>query len=362
MSLLKVNITRIVNAGAFMLVAALFLYSCKKNNTTAATPDPVVNTNTTDTAAAADGWYLPVQYRNKLKTGIDVDWAKTSGGMAAYSEQAVINFKARGISHVRIRVANDMSASLLDHIDRIVKDCINHDLIPVIAYQADAFKNDPVNASLLDAAVNWWGSVADRFKNYSPKLSFDLLIECSDALNNNNAKLNEYMERTCAKIRTTNPKRILFISPRKLAHPDYLKELVIPTMANGYLLAESHFYAAGPSKTNANKLWTTGTTAEKKMITDIIDTAYAWQTRMSIPVWVGAWMPADYDGSDNAGFTSSYTVAEQVVFAGFVSCQLRKKNMPYAVNSDTKFYDRNNNSWYTEMAPVVDAFLNPLCP
>lgn len=337
-----------------MPVLLLSFFSCKKNDGTNLPPVPVDTT-------PVNGWYTPVQYQALQKAGIDVDWAKTAGGMAAYNEQAVIDFKARGISLVRIRVANDMSASLLDHIEVIVKDCIKHSLLPVIAYQADAFKNDPANTLLLDAAVNWWGSVATRFKNYSPRLSFNLMIECSDELNNNNTKLNEYMEKAMARVRETNPKRIVFISPRKLSHPDYLKELAIPTTHNGYMMAETHFYAAGPSKTNPNKLWTTGNAAERKMIADIVDTAYAWQTRMNIPVWIGAWMPADYNGTDNTGYTSGYTVAEQVVFATYVSCLLRQKNIPYAVNSDTKFYDRDNNTWFSEMAPVVNAFINPVC-
>ena len=42
-------------------------------------------------------------------------------------------------------------------------------------------------------------------------------------------------------------------------------------------MAEWHFYASGPDKINEKKLWTTGTDAEKKLITDKIQTALAWQ-------------------------------------------------------------------------------------
>jgi hypothetical protein len=334
-----------------LLGTIVVISSCKKGN------DTVV-----DNTAPADGWYTPLQYQAILGVGIDVDWAKTPSGIALYNEKAVIDFKAKGISHVRIRVANDISADLLNHIDKIVKDCFQHNLIPVVAYQADAFKNYPTDNTILDAAIAWWGAVADRLKNYPSKLSFDLLIECTDELNNNNAKLNEYMEKATARVRQTNPKRIVFISPRKLASPLYLNELAIPTQGNGYIMAETHFYAAGPSKTNPTKLWTTGTADEKKLITDLIDAAYTWQVSKNIPVWIGAWMPADYDGTDNTGYTSSYDIPEQVVFATFMSCQLKKKKIPYAVNSDTKFYDRSTNKWHIATAPVVDAFLTPTCP
>ena len=56
-------------------------------------------------------------------------------------------------------------------------------------------------------------------------------------------------------------------------------------------MAEWHFYASGPDKINEKKLWTTGTDAEKKLITDKIQTALAWQQQTGIPTWGGAWMP-----------------------------------------------------------------------
>lgn len=113
-------------------------------------------------------------------------------------------------------------------------------------------------------------------------------------------------------------------------------------------MAEWHFYAAGPSKTNERKLWTTGTKQERALIQEKIDLALTWQEQTGIPTWVGAWMPGNYnDGND-------YTVEEQVVFARFVTQQLTEAAIPFAVNSDTKFYDRETNEWIAEMSPVFD--------
>ena len=58
-----------------------------------------------------------------------------------------------------------------------------------------------------------------------------------------------------------------------------MSELKIPSAHNGYLMAEWHFYASGPDKTNEKKLWTTGTDAEKKLITDKIQTALHGSSR-----------------------------------------------------------------------------------
>lgn len=136
------------------------------------------------------------------------------------------------------------------------------------------------------------------------------------------------------------------ISPRLRSDAAYLSELKIPTAHNGYLMAEWHFYAAGPSKTNERKLWTTGTEAEKKLITDKIQLALNWQRENQIPTWVGAWMAGDYNDGNN------YSIQEQVVFASFMNEQLTKAGIPFAVNSDTKFYNREKNMWVEEMQPV----------
>ena len=113
-------------------------------------------------------------------------------------------------------------------------------------------------------------------------------------------------------------------------------------------MAEWHFYAAGPSKDNDRKLWTIGTENEKKLITDKINYALEWQKKTGIPTWVGAWMPGNYNDGDD------YSVEEQVIFADFMTSSLVNAKIPFAVNSDTKFYDRENNDWIDNMQPVFN--------
>ena len=138
------------------------------------------------------------------------------------------------------------------------------------------------------------------------------------------------------------------ISPRLRSDAAYLHELEIPTDHNDYLMAEWHFYAAGPSKTNVRKLWTTGTEQERSLIDEKIQLALEWQQETGIPTWVGAWMPGNYnDGND-------YTIEEQVVFSSYMTQQLTNAGIPFAVNSDTKFYDRKSNKWIPTMMPVFD--------
>ena len=289
----------------------------------------------------------PWDYQKMLGKGMDVDWCKTTKGRETYNVQVVKDFKAAGISHVRIRIKDKATEDLLEELDKQINDCLENGLIPVIAYQADEFKNEPTEENITKV-IEWWSTVANRYKDVSHLLSFDLLIEATDALNKEPEKLNEIYERLVTEIRKTNETRIIMISPRLRSDAAYLSELKIPTKHNGYLMAEWHFYASGPSKTNDRKLWTTGTAEEKKKITDKIQLALEFQEKNHVPTWVGAWMVGNYnDGND-------YTVEEQVVFATYMTEQLSKAGIPFAINSDTKFYDREKNTWIGSMKPVFN--------
>lgn len=300
--------------------------------------------NTSPSNSPIDPW----DYVDTLGKGLDVDWSKTDKGRNHFNNKSVEDFKDNGINHVRIRIRDDVSEELFVELDNQIQQCINNNIIPIIAYQADELKNSPTDKNL-DKVVDWWKKVAEHYKSYSYLLSFDLIIEVTDKLNKEPDRLNEIYEELVSAIRVSNPKRILMISPRVRSNPEYLKELKIPTDSNGYLMAEWHFYAAGPSKTNKEKLWTIGTEDEKKLITDKINYALQWQKSTDIPTWVGAWMPGDYNDGN------AYSIDEQVTFAKFMTKSLDDAKIPFSVNSDTKFYDRENNTWIEEMKPVFNA-------
>jgi hypothetical protein len=120
-------------------------------------------------------------------------------------------------------------------------------------------------------------------------------------------------------------------------------------------MAEIHFYASGPSKENPAKLWTTGTPKEKRLILDLIQTALRWSDSTGIRLWVGAWMPGDYNKGDH------YTIQEQIKFATFMTCSLKSAKIPFAVNADIQFFDFKQKRWREDRLPVLMAILNPRC-
>lgn len=296
---------------------------------------------------AVSPWF----YQSMLAKGLDVTWSEFPKQTASYSEQMVKDFKAAGVSHVRIRVKDDISAELLASLDQQINDCLNNGIIPILAYQAHAFKENPCQETM-DHVTAWWTAMAEHYQDSSHLLAFDLMIEASDAVNQLPEALNQLYEQTVSAIRQTNPSRIVIISPRLRSDPYYLHELKIPSAHNGYLMAEWHFYASGPDKVNEKKKWTTGTDEEKKLITDKINAALSWQAQTGVPTWVGAWMPGNY----NKG--NSYSAEEQTAFASYMTSALTAAHIPFAVNADTKYYDAKQQEWISDMQPVAAAIFS----
>lgn len=243
----------------------------------------------------------PQDYQQMLKKGIDVDWWGRSekNKYGAYSETAVKRFAQQGIKHVRFRLHHyRFTDEDFKRLFSQINTCMQNDLIPIIAFSAKPYKENP-NAEEHEKVVKWWKIMAERCKYLSPKVSFDLIVEPSDKVKKDVAELNSLYEDCVATIRKTNPKRIIFIAPPKLSHPEGLKYLQVPSQSNSYLMVEWHFYAAGPSKTNNKKRWTSGTAEEKQLIKKSIKVAVDWQKKTGIYTWVGAWMPGDYNKGTN---------------------------------------------------------------
>jgi len=293
----------------------------------------------------------PQDYQQMLKKGIDVDWWGRSekNKYGTYSETAVKRFAQQGIKHVRFRLHHyRFTDEDFKRLFSQINTCMQNDLIPIIAFSAKPYKENP-NAEEHEKVVKWWKIMAERCKYLSPKVSFDLIVEPSDKVKKDVAELNSLYEDCVATIRKTNPKRIIFIAPPKLSHPEGLKYLQVPSQSNSYLMAEWHFYAAGPSKTNNKKRWTSGTAEEKQLIKKSIKVAVDWQKKTGIYTWVGAWMPGDYNKGTN------YSVKEQIEFASFMTKQLDKYGIPFAINSDDKFFDYQAENWISQYKDLLDS-------
>jgi len=322
--------------------------------------------------------FTAAEFQNKIKVGIDVDWAKTTQGRIAAqnSYNNGINvpeiFKNRGFDHVRIRIKEDIRSdntevtgiTLKEEVKRLVNQSLEAGLIPIIAYQAKSFKDNPTDKEIKNL-IKWWEEVAKTFREYPNLIAYDLIIETTDKVKKHNDKLNEAYKKISKAIREIDDQKIIIVAPNKISNPYELPHLEVPA-PHKYTMIEWHFYASGPSQSNQKKKWTTGTLEEKKLITDKINFAKNWSNANKIQTWVGAWAANDYNSHDSvfedtyydgAPRGGNYSLNEQINFATFMSKNLQKNNIPYSVISDTKFYNREKNIWYESVSKLLDTML-----
>lgn len=297
----------------------------------------------------------PWQMQLLLGRGFDVAWAEFPTKIEAYDEDEMIAVAQKGFQTVRIRTNLPATEEdLFSFLDIQINHALKHGLIPVLAYHGGDVEKFPTVENM-EAAAEWWGVVAERYQNISHKLLFNLIVEITDEIKNDHDKINELYRMCTEKIRATNPTRIILYAPKKISNPQYLPDLVIPESAGEYAMVEWHFYAAGPSLSDTlpngspnPKKWTTGTAEEKKLLTDKIDLATAWQEEQNIPTWVGAWMAGNYNKGDD------YSVQEQIVFAEFMIESLENADIPWCINAIHKFYNEVDNRWIDSMVSLLN--------
>lgn len=292
------------------------------------------------------------RYAQQLGVGMDVDWARTEQGIREFDPLVVRDFHAKGISHVRIRVAGEPTEARLIHLRKLVEACEQYGVIPIIAYQADEYKNDP-SASNEKEVTNWWVAVAHYFSRSAPLLGFDLIYEPAGKLNHDLVSLNRVYDKTIRTIHAIDPQRMIFIAPRLRTAPEDLANLKLPPQSQSYVLAEWHIFPWGPVKNNGKYPWTSGTAAEKTAIRTRIATAVRWQQKTGHVSWVGGW--ATGETSKNPPSSS------QLAFATFMACELKKANIPYAINADTLFYDGEEGTWRPAQEPLLITMITPDC-
>lgn len=297
---------------------------------------------------AIDAPIAPWEMHKMLGHGFDVSWVEFNKKMEGYGEDEVIAMKEAGFRTARIRTALPADDVLFIRLDRCIADCLKHGIIPIIAYNAKEYEEDPSEENLRKSMA-WWSAVAERYRDHSHRLLFNLNIEWSGKTGKRPELINHFYEMVTPVVRKTNPTRIVIYSPARLSAPEYLKDMVIPSSAGEYVMAEWHLYAAGPSKDpDSKKYWSIGTDAQKSNISGKVECALQWQKRTGIPTWVGAWMAGNYNKGDQ------FTIEEQCAFAAFMKSVLDANSIPWVVNTLDKFYDYRENQWRTEMLPLLD--------
>lgn len=306
-------------------------------------------------ALPSDSPITPVEMQAQLGKGFDVSWVEFTKNIEAYSDLQVKAMKEMGFSTARIRTKLPADEYLFSLLDKVIADCFDNGIIPIIAYNAATYEAAPT-AENREADRLWWKAIAERYQDYSYTLLFNLNIEWSDVGGKDIEGVNQWYETITPAIRESNPHRIILYSPIKLSNPEYLPDMAIPVDAGEYVMAEYHSYAAGPNadsllengKPNP-KYWTTGTEYQKRLVQEMIGKGRYWQDSTGIPTWFGAWM------AGNVNHGNTFTAQEQAVFATYFVHVLDSLAIPWAINTLDMYYDIDNNEWIDSMTVVREA-------
>ncbi len=163
--------------------------------------------------------------------------------------------------------------------------------------QLDGDNRDPNEFAVADADVDkrmviMWQQIANRFKNHSDKLIFELYNEPHGRLNGE--PWNSLAARALGQVRPSNPNRIVVIGPTSWNNASDLAKLKLPNDAN--VIATVHQYEPF-NFTHQGAEWISNPppptgisccdTTQKKKITDTLNVAQTWSNSTNYPVYVG---------------------------------------------------------------------------
>ena len=296
------------------------------------------------------------EYQKKLRTGINVNWALFKKEIRFYSEKVPKDFKQKGFDTVRLRFdfyecrKNKKTGiyiikpffysktAYLKYIRKIINDSLKNHLNVVLAYGACKFKLNPSKENEREL-INNWKLVAETFKTLPYNVSYNLIIEPGKKLNKKINLLNDFYKKAYSTIRNIDKHRILIWGPTKRSNPRFLSKTWYPEN-DSYIIAEWHMYAAGPKPDYRRTI---------PLKTKI---AYEWSIKHHIPIWVGAWMPGNYNHGD------TYSINEQIKFSKYMIEYLKKYHIPFAINADQQFYNIRTKKWKKDRLPVLNIIIN----
>ena len=277
----------------------------------------------------------PVEAANMLGKGIlfepqsgDVDMLISAPYKPEYGDL----IKSTGFKSVRIRYQGSRNPmmiaiadgppydaaddALLDELEGIIDDLLSKDLAVVITFYGLTHDND----GDLEKMTAWWGYVADKFKNKSHRLIFNLFVEPWNLIKDpDHHRIMDYYNAITTEIRKTNPDRLLI----------YFKIQPQNSSENPYGPGSEYFMtkAYDPVAVDAGIYFMWDFHVLKNDTRDnmrLVEQAWEYRDSAKQAVWSGAW----------------YSTASDIP---------QWQMEPMAVNTNRRFIDRGVPSAYLMM-------------
>jgi endoglucanase len=278
-------------------------------------PDSGVGPGSDGQAPDASVWPTPAEQIKRLGHGINLGnmlEAPNEGEWGAKVEQPYLKAIAdAGFQSVRvpIRWSNHaaaaapyaIDATFAARVDEVVGWALAQNLSVIInIHHYDEIQGDPAGHKARLLAL--WQQIAQRFKDASPRLMFELLNEPHDSLTP--TLWNGALVDTLAVVRKTNPRRTVLVGPGQWNGIGSLKDLVLP--ADDNLIVTVHFYspfwfthsgASWAGNQPAGAVWS-GDQQQQDELRKELQVASDWSTQHKIPIHVGEF--GAYEKADQA--------------------------------------------------------------
>jgi endoglucanase len=270
--------------------------------------------------------------------------------------------KAAGFDHVRLPVkwsghAGKTAPYTIDpkfaaRVDEILDQAEKVGLRVVLnVHHYDEIVSDP--AAHTERLLALWRQIARQYRDRPETVLFEALNEPHDKLTP--ALWNDLFPKALAVIRETNPTRPVVVGPGEWNGFRELKSLKLPA-DDHRLVATFHYYEPfefthqgadfqkGADKWLGRK-WT-GTTAEKKAVSDAFEQAAKWARDNRRPMYLG-----EFGAYEKADMTS------RVTWTRFVRSEAERLGMPWAYwefASGFGCYDPKTDEW---REPLLNALI-----
>lgn len=184
--------------------------------------------------------------------------APKEGDWGVRAEPRFIDMVAADFKHVRLPVrwsnhASPDEAAVLDNffatrVDKVIDSLLKKDVYVILDmhHYNQLFGDQLLNGEFSVAPevlekrmINIWRQLAERYKDRSPKLIFELLNEPHGKLDSE--RWNKLLAETLAVVRESNPDRIVMVGPTAWNASKDLPKLKLPEDQN--LIVQYHSYA-----------------------------------------------------------------------------------------------------------------------
>ena len=298
---------------------------------------------------------IGINLGNTLDAPSEGEWA------LAAQEYYVEAFRDAGFKHVRIPITwdNHIAASapyeieveFLNRVEQIVTWALDRELFVIInVHHDDWIKANFASQSNRNRFDSIWLQVAERFKNTSAKLIFEILNEPQGL---SLADTNILNKRALSIIRNQTSNRLVIFAGTEWSNVDKLLAVDVPDSEDQFLIGNFHSYDPWGFAGECQAQW--GSEADKEALTAIYQKAANWSLAHNTPVIVNEFGSVKYD------FTQPEHICEQSQRQAYIAAHVANaKTFGIAATfwddgGSFSTYNRAENTW----GPEKDILVSP---